>query len=163
LEGFFAPLVAPVIADLAFQCDLPPDQPGAAAAQPAVLPDLGGHPPELVEGAGKLGIVGWPHRPQQQMAGSAALGPLEHAGALTASEGNALPGGRGLGAVAGRVGTKVDRSEAGAMLVEEPHRRADRDLRAAAVSVGAAHQSLAVPGAGAHQNGPVAAPLAGEL
>src|SRR5215472_18946844 len=96
------------------------------------------------------------------MAGSAALGPLEHAGGLTVFERHAQPEGRGLGAVAGRVGTQVDRPEAGAMLIEEPHCRADRDLRAAAVSVGATHQSLAVPGAGAHQNGSAQALLAGE-
>src|SRR5215470_15489833 len=97
------------------------------------------------------------------MTGPAALRPVEHPDGLTVFERHAQPEGCGLGAVAGRVGAQVDRAEAGAMLIEEPHRRADRDLRAAAVSGGAAHQSLAVPGAGAHQTGPVAAPLAGEL
>src|SRR5215469_5997848 len=96
------------------------------------------------------------------MTGSAALGPLEHAGSLTVFKRHPQPEGRGLGAVAGRVGAQVDRAEAGAMLVEEPHCRADRDLRATAISVGAAHQSLAVPGAGADQNGAVAALLAGD-
>src|ERR1700751_4702144 len=96
------------------------------------------------------------------MTGSATLRTVEHPGGLTVFERHAQPEGRGLGAVAGRVGAQVDRAEAGAMLIEQPHRRADRDLRTAAVSVGAAHQGFAVPGASADQHWAVAALLAGE-
>src|SRR5689334_7481610 len=97
------------------------------------------------------------------MAGPALLGPLQRPAGVAVFEGHAQPKRRSLGTVAGDVGAQIDRPEAGAVLVEEPHRCADRDFRPAVVTVGAAHQGLAIPGACAQQDRPMAALLAGLL
>jgi len=148
LEGLITALTAPLVPDVALQDDLAPDEPGAALARPAALPDLSDHRSQLGQGPGQLRIMGRAHRPQQQMAGPALLGPLQYPAGVAVFEGHAQPKGRSLGAVAGDVSAQIDRPEAGTMLVEKPHRCADGDLRPAVVTVGAAHQGLAIPGAG---------------
>src|ERR1700761_9812992 len=163
LESSFASLMPPLIAYIALQHDLAANEPGAGAIRPAALPDLGDDGPELDEGPGELGIIGWPYRGQRQMGGSAALGPLQHRRGMAVFERHPQAQGRGLAAVAGRVSAQVGRSHPGPVFVQEPYRGVDRDFRAAAISIGTANQSLAVPGPGADQDRTTVAGPAGLL